>query len=108
MTLVEHPSAAERTAARFAATTPKGSGIKPKVLRPHPECPSEPGPAVSTVHRLNPRKIGSIEPVRRQAAPMIVLAIYLCAKKLYRAIYRRKALLSPFWRLALYADKGIS
>ena len=78
------------TAARFPATTPKGAGIEAKILRPHPERPGELRSAVSTVHRLNPLELGSIEPVRRQSAPVIVLAIYLCAQKLYLAIYRRK------------------
>src|ERR1700682_3008828 len=50
MTLIEHPAAAKRAAARLAATTPKGAGIEPEVLRSHPERPGEPRPAVSTVH----------------------------------------------------------
>jgi hypothetical protein len=50
VTLVEHPAATERTTARFAATAPKSARIKPKILRPHPERPAKPRPAVSTVH----------------------------------------------------------
>jgi hypothetical protein len=33
-----------------------------------------------------------IAPARRQSAPVIVLAIYLTAQKLYLTIYRRKGL----------------
>src|SRR5450759_5215219 len=48
--LVEHSSATEWTAARFAATTPKSPSVKPKVLRPRPKRPREPRPALSPVH----------------------------------------------------------
>jgi hypothetical protein len=53
MTLIEHPSAAERPATRFAPTSPKRPGVESKILRPHAERPGKPLPAISLTHISN-------------------------------------------------------
>jgi hypothetical protein len=53
MTLIEHSSAAERAATRFAATSPKSPGVESKILRPHAERPGKPLPAISLAHFSN-------------------------------------------------------
>src|SRR5256714_14215797 len=106
MALSDHPAAAKRSTSRSAATaprTPECAWIEAPIVWPSGKGPRETGPAGPFAAR---RAAGSespfahatstfrIEPERRQSMPLILLAIYRYAKKLYLAIYRGKRLLA--------------
>src|SRR5258706_5226021 len=50
MPLVEHSSAAKRPTSRLSPTAPKSARVETKILRPHPERPGKPLPAISVTH----------------------------------------------------------